>query len=91
MHHLVWRCFNIIISKEYFNGEIIAVFNCWRFYCNSICTMQRTLVTDIGVAAFGILSDAAGKYILAKINRATVALSLAYTCPEVFQCATYLI
>lgn len=90
MHHLVWRCFNIIISKEYFNGEIIAVFNCWRFYCNSICTIQRTLVTDIGVA-FGILSDAAGKYILAKINMATVALSLAYTCPEVFQCATYLI
>lgn len=24
MHHLVWRCFSIIISKEYFNGEIIA-------------------------------------------------------------------
>lgn len=49
MHHLVWRCFSIIISKEYFNGEIIAVSDCWCFYCNSVRTIQRTLVTDIGV------------------------------------------
>lgn len=43
------------------------------------------------VAAFGILSDAAGKYAVAKVSMTAAALSLAYTCLEVFQCATYLI
>ena len=43
------------------------------------------------VAAFGILSDAAGKYTVAKVSMTTAALSLAYTCLEVFQCATYII
>lgn len=32
------------------------------------------------VAAFGILSDAAGKYTVAKVSMTTAALSLAYTC-----------
>lgn len=35
------------------------------------------------VAAFGILSDAAGKYTVAKVSMTTAALSLAYTCLEV--------
>lgn len=43
------------------------------------------------VAAFGILSDAAGKHTVAKVSMTTAALSLAYTCLEVFQCATYII
>lgn len=43
------------------------------------------------VAAFGILSDAAGKYTVAKVSMTIAALSLAYTCLEVFQCATYII
>lgn len=34
------------------------------------------------VAAFGILSDAAGKYTVAKVSMTTAALSLAYTCLE---------
>lgn len=43
------------------------------------------------IAAFGILSDAAGKYTLAKISMATAALSLAYTCLDIFHCVTYII
>ena len=71
MHHLVWRCFSIIISKEYFTWKLDFI--------------------GLTVAAFGILSDAAGKYTVAKVSMTTAALSLACTCLEVFQCATYII